>query len=423
MSYREEKGFFIPEKIIAIKEKSDSFTGEIVHLTYKDERGKLVRQKDLPKGEQLIFDNNPVSKFVINKTVSEIKNEYCAFHGITLYDENREIEFQISSANLHNLCRFGDIHKGDMTVECIIAFSNKGYPILLPTSSQQYLKAKKFTEKRNSDFNGELKVGHIYSLKKKTNKVIYMGKMKIDKNLDAIDHYTAQSVLFSELNNHFFSINHRSTLKDTFAILNKDNINDIDLKNYYSVDFSGVSLKSIHEDEGEIPVEFLDKLKNLLNERHTQFGLNKTELIPIKEIKSKNTILYKLFSDDENGEEIYYAKNLYTGSLSSPAFVVKPLEELKLTKFNGILLYKKNELSLITKDNLYLKQNLVSDKLRKKLKEMTSSFLISKGVSDKNIGYQVRLINSEGSLLVVDKVYLYKANKFLFGNYDQTLLE
>lgn len=421
MNYREEKGFFIPEKIIAIKEKSDSFTGEIVYLTYKDERGKLVRQKDLPKGEQLIFDNIPVSKFVINKTVSEIKNEYCAFHGITLYDENREVEFQISSANLHNLCRFGDIHKGDMTVECIIAFSNKGYPILLPTSSQQYIKAKKFTEKRNSDFNGELKVGHIYSLKKKTNKVIYMGKMKIDKNLDAIDHYTAQSVLFSEINNHFFSINHRTTLKDTFAVLNKDNINDVDLDNYYSVEFSGVSLKSIHEDEGEIPIEFLGKLKNLLNERHTQFGLNKTELIPIKEIKSKNTILYKLFSDDENGEEIYYAKNLHTGSLPSPVFGIKPLGKLKLSCFNGILLYKKNELSLVTKKHLTTDEKIISDNLKNELKKLTSSIIDSKTSPEKNIGFQASLTNSEGDALIMNKIYLYRADNFLFINYNQNL--
>ncbi len=124
-----EYGYYFPEDIILFSQKeSGNFTGKKNNITYKNENGKIVKANDY-SGDPKTIKNEIVSKFIINKSRTTIKNEYSSFHGITLYDEKREFEFEISATNFMNLCIFGKVNHGAIEVECVFAFGNNGYPI------------------------------------------------------------------------------------------------------------------------------------------------------------------------------------------------------------------------------------------------------------------------------------------------------
>lgn len=375
MSFEKDKGFFIPETLVYANKPSNTFLGHISRLSYFDNRGKLVNEKEFPKGDQFQVDNKIVSKFILNKTFLHIKNEYSAFQGFVLYDTERNIEYEISASNFQELCLFGKIDRGEVSVDCIIAFSHKGYPYLLPIESEKYKKALKFTNKNNSTFDGNLKVGHLYSMKKQKEKLLYLGKFRQDLNLSEVSHYDLPSRIIVPIsNNKNILTDHKPINKDIFAILREEPefYKDKKFDTYETqVEFKGVSSKSIFEDIGEVDDVVFNNIKNYYSIKHSNFGLNSVDLVPAPNVNIGDSIFYLLEEDDSTKEKLYFLHNVYDSRYHICIDGYSTEEIIKKSNIsNAIVLEKNGKIYLL--DNKNFDDEIISEKIKKELLKLSS---------------------------------------------------
>lgn len=333
-----EYGYYFPEDIILFSQnESGNFTGKKNNITYKNENGKIVKANDY-SGDPKTIKNEIVSKFIINKSRTTIKNEYSSFHGITLYDEKREFEFEISATNFMNLCIFGKVNHGAIEVECVFAFGNNGYPILLPVDSTQYKKAVKFTEKRQSVFSGELVVGKIYSMKKKSNKVAYLGKFKTDLEVNWTNIKNQDFFSVSE-NKDIFYINNRPTGKDIFV--NLDANNDYD-------QFISMNKSSIFEEIDDLESKKLDSYIKKYIKNNSFFTMSGIKLEKFDN-NSDNLKFYSLFEDEKEQQALLLCvDSKYSNSYSFN------YSDIKKGYAKPVLIFKnKNNLELVGSHNIH----------------------------------------------------------------------
>lgn len=335
---QKEYGYFLPESVILFSNaESGNFTGYKNNISYTNENGKIVKLNEY-SGKQKTIKNDIVSRFVINKSRTQIKNEYSSFHGITLYDEKRDFEFEISSTNFMNLCIFGKVERGVVEVDCVFAFGNNGYPILLPVESSQYKKAIKFTEKRQSIFSGELVVGKIYTMKKQKNKVAYLGKFKTDLEVSWGNSKNQNLLTFSE-NKEIFYINNRPASKDIFVNLDSDSDYD---------KFKSISKSSIFEEIGDLTDK--DLLKHIENykKKNSFFSLSGIKVEDFEE-NSKGVKFYSLFENKSTSQELL----LCVDAMYCRSFSINVKNILKDSYKRGILIFRnKNNLDIVTHYNI-----------------------------------------------------------------------
>lgn len=295
-----EYGYYIPEEIILCEKDSYTFTGKKSNITYINESGNIVKDKELSK-KRTTIKNDEISEFIINKSGERKHNEYFAYQGVVLYDEKRDFEFEISSTNFLNLCMFGNLNKGSLSVKCVFAFGNNGYPILLPVESTQFSKAKSFTEKRNTVFDGKLIVGHTYSLKKSKNRLFYIGNFKTDLNIS----YSNTNKIKKE---GFYCLTESGeTVYTNNKPSNKDIFYNLDKNNYYGEEFLSVSKSSICDDLGNENINLLDSVINQYKENNTFFGLSKLKVEKFNKEKDKNKPkLLHLYHDKDSGQDLFY---------------------------------------------------------------------------------------------------------------------
>ena len=345
----EERGYYIPEEIILFEKNDEkTFTKKINQITYKNENGNIVRESKLD-GDKREIDNSPVKRFIINKSELRVKNEYSAFYGVTLYDEEREFEFEISATNFINLSIFGSVEKGSLIVECIFAFGNKGYPILLPIESVQYQKAKKFTQKRSAKFNGELVPGRIYSMKKTKDKIVYLGKYNPDTK---IERYGYEILVARTENRDDAYVNIRPGMKNIFAQLkNKDEI--------YGSQFLSASKMSIFEEEGDVSTHELNSLIDDYKKENTFFGLKSLKMEKFNDDDDEGLKFYSIFEDEKNNQELLIVEKI-------DKYEENPDKKGSLFGYSTIIFRDKNNLSVL---NEYFVENNLQERIKQFMRE------------------------------------------------------
>ena len=180
---------FIPRKIkVGFQERKDTYTGKLGYATYIDEKGELRKERSFNswrsyKIEPEIFDNEPMSGFVLNKKAGGlVKGQSYRSRWkhrqtyIRVYDP-RGFEVEISVENqLFILEHMNSIVGKGLDGELIYAWAEKEL-ILLPVNSVEYEEMKEASEERNERKfvnANELVVGGTYFISPKET-MVYLG--------------------------------------------------------------------------------------------------------------------------------------------------------------------------------------------------------------------------------------------------------
>lgn len=172
----------IPNKIkVGFQERSDTYTKKLGYIIYYDNKNKLRkeaswqswRNKNIEPEE---FDNIPTEGFVLNKKAGGYKTGWDMRQTYIRVHDPRGFEFEISVANLLFILEECSSLKGK-GLEGSFVYAWDGVElVLLPTSSQEYIKSADFTKlqiKKVDKF--DIKEGRLYLTKDKE-EVIYLGR-------------------------------------------------------------------------------------------------------------------------------------------------------------------------------------------------------------------------------------------------------
>lgn len=205
---------FIPKTCrVGFQTRADTFTNKLAYVIYYDSLGKLRKEKswtgwchlpgDTPqtvwdpnKREHIPakpidpydFENEPTSGFVLNKGIRRFNWSHFGSDRsmIRIYDP-RGIEFEITPENLIGLLMHTDCSRREIQGELVYAWCGKEL-MLLPCVSEEYEKAKSFTQLQGKKVGArELKEGITYVTKREKH-VTYIGRH-----------------MWYEIKNHYFS--------------------------------------------------------------------------------------------------------------------------------------------------------------------------------------------------------------------------
>ena len=174
---------FIPKKVhVGFNKRSDTFTGKLGFIIPENDDGTLRQEKSWngwkdASIEPLVIENTPQPNFVLNKGIKRYGHFSNCSAKIRIYDP-RDFEFEITVNNLMALLMHSDVSKRDIMESCVYAWSGKDL-VLLPTNSEEYQNAVKFTEKANAKFSlKDLVKGHSYAIKSSDHVFVYLGHYK-----------------------------------------------------------------------------------------------------------------------------------------------------------------------------------------------------------------------------------------------------
>lgn len=332
---------FIPDNVIAgFRERKDTYSGKLAYIIYKDEKGKLRKEKSW-KGwidksiETIEFKNEPFDGFVLNKKVGDYESgwnhrkSYCR-----VYDSRYNFEFEISFENLLYILEHCNSIKGKgLEGEFVYSWSGKDL-ILLPIQSKDYEEIKKMNDIiKNDEFikNKDLKVGCKY-LTRQGSEYTYMGRYKY-YDYDGVDKGMYYWLSYGSGFEHYKSLNKKiveclnDEINPKFSELfenleNNMHYSPIDKENYKYLKYSFKELEEefrtyghryfyIDEEKYKVSIyHYNDYVKISYNDRYTNDNYWRRSNL---EIKYKD--LEELFKNHEIFAREEYLKNgnYYTG--------------------------------------------------------------------------------------------------------------
>lgn len=179
-----KSNIFIPKRInVGFQERSDTYTKKLAYIIYFDEKGTLRKEKSWnswrdSKIDNIIYDNVPISGFVLNKKVGDYSNGWNHRQSYIRVYDSRNYEFEITMENLLYILENANSIKGKgLEGEFIYGWDGKDL-ILIPTCSPDYIEISKFNEILHSNSHikaKELIVGATYKTKQ-NEEWIYMGR-------------------------------------------------------------------------------------------------------------------------------------------------------------------------------------------------------------------------------------------------------
>jgi len=182
-----QNNIFIPEKInVGFQTRKDTYTGKLAYVIYFDNKGVLRketswtswRDKKIPNE---IYENKPISGFVLNKRVGDYKSGWNHRQSYVRVYDPRGFEFELTIPNLLYILENTSSIKGKgLEGEFVYGYSGSDL-ILLPTCSPDYEELTSFNDKLRSKDTvkaKELVLGGTY-LTKKNEELIYMGRYDI----------------------------------------------------------------------------------------------------------------------------------------------------------------------------------------------------------------------------------------------------
>lgn len=173
---------FIPTKIRAgFQARKDTYTQKLAYIIYYDNKGKIRKEKSWEGWrdktiEAVEFDNVPTDGFTLNKDVKRYSGEWFSSTRtlIRVYDP-RGLEFEITTENLIGVLMHTDCSKRGLVGQFVYAWAGQEL-VLLPTNSEEYQGAIKYTAGLSKKVRAkDLVPGLCYSTKREGN-VVYLGK-------------------------------------------------------------------------------------------------------------------------------------------------------------------------------------------------------------------------------------------------------
>lgn len=169
---------YIPKKItVGFQKRSDTFTGKLGYVVYRDEKGVLRQEKSWQgwRDQKIAaqeFDNTPRSNFVFNRDISRCG--HWSTHSKVRIHDSRDFEFEIELSNMMYILMHSDVSKRDIQEDCVFAWSGKNL-VLLPVTSEEYKNSVEHTKKLEMKFSfKDLVPGHTYTTKKRGD-FVYLG--------------------------------------------------------------------------------------------------------------------------------------------------------------------------------------------------------------------------------------------------------
>lgn len=174
------ENLFIPKKLkVGFQNRGDTFNGKLAYVIYYDEKGKLRKEGSWKswcdsKIPSIEIDNVPTPNFVLNKGIHASTDWGSDRVAVRVHDP-RDFELEIKVSNLMSILAHSDVTKRDIVQDMVYAW-NKDTLVLLPTNSEAYQNAIKFTEKQDKKVGiKELIEGATYSVKKEDILYTYLG--------------------------------------------------------------------------------------------------------------------------------------------------------------------------------------------------------------------------------------------------------
>jgi hypothetical protein len=225
--------------------RSDTYTGRLGYVIYKDEKG-VLRKKTSWEGwrdktiEPIYTDNAPTEGFVLNRngggdSHSRYSDYYSRAAFIRVYDP-RDFEFEISVANLLFILRYADCSRGKgLEGKFVYAWDGKDL-VLLPEGCQEYKDSIEFTSLKTMKVSTKelVKGGTYYTKDQRT--VVYMGKFNWKQRTWSrtssryIDEYLSEHV--------FYSGSHQSYEDYLIQEMGYDDAYWVDLKQRYETNYN-----------------------------------------------------------------------------------------------------------------------------------------------------------------------------------------
>lgn len=173
--------FIAPKIRVGFQERSDTFTGQLAYIIYYDVTGKIRKEKSweswrdkkIPAQE---FDNTPVEGFTINRDVKRYSGGwFSSTRTMVRIHDPRGFEFEVTTENLIGILMHTDCLRRGLIGQFVYAWCGTDL-VLLPTNSEEYQEAAKYTTKLGSKVSvKELIPGASYATKREGD-VIYLGK-------------------------------------------------------------------------------------------------------------------------------------------------------------------------------------------------------------------------------------------------------
>lgn len=175
--------FVAPKIKVGFQKRKDTFTGQLAYIIYYDEKGKLRKEASWEswrdkKIDPQEFDNVPTDGFTINKDVKRYNGEWwSSTRTMVRIHDPRGFEFEVTTENLIAILMHTDCLKRGLIGQFVYAWAGTEL-VLLPTNSEEYQHAVKFTGGLSKKVKAkELVPGISYHTKKTNEDVIYLGKM------------------------------------------------------------------------------------------------------------------------------------------------------------------------------------------------------------------------------------------------------
>ena len=102
-----KSNIFIPEKInIGFQNRNDTYTKKLAYVIYFDQKGVLRKETSWQNWrdesiDNIIYDNIPISGFVLNKHVGDYDTGWNHRHSYCRVYDSRDFEFEITIENLY----------------------------------------------------------------------------------------------------------------------------------------------------------------------------------------------------------------------------------------------------------------------------------------------------------------------------------
>ena len=175
---------YIPNKIkVGFQKREDTFAGKLAYVIYYDNFGKLRKEGSWTRWRDdkipaLEIENTPTSGLTLNKGIKRYSwSHYSSGRSMIRIYDPRGFEYEIEPSNLVGLLMHTDCNRREIQGDLVYAW-HRGDLLLLPTSSEEYQNAKKYTELQATKVSAKALVpGYTYVTKAQDN-IIYLGRHK-----------------------------------------------------------------------------------------------------------------------------------------------------------------------------------------------------------------------------------------------------
>ena len=174
--------FIAPKIKVGFQKRADTFTGQLAYIIYYDNKGKLRKEQSWQtwrdkKIDPQEFDNAPMDGFTLNKDVKRYSGEWFSSNRtlIRVHDP-RGFEFEVTTENLIGILMHTDCLRRGLIGQFVYAWVGPEL-VLLPTNSEEYQNAVKYTENLSKKVKQKEMVPGISYKTKREGDVIFMGKL------------------------------------------------------------------------------------------------------------------------------------------------------------------------------------------------------------------------------------------------------